>query len=120
MVPKHDEDDTEEKVVDTIVSRLPHIITATVAIGGLIAAYFMTIGEFRIKDLELQHKIEVLDTRIDIMSKQLTRVQTSIEEHSETSIPFRDYTEEKKQLNEEIKILKDLLLQTKNLLKAQK
>ena len=52
MVTKHTNDDDDDEV-GGLMENLPHLITAIIAIGGLIAAYFMTIGDFKMEDLEL-------------------------------------------------------------------
>ena len=54
-----------DNVVGAAVTRLPPMITAILAVGGLVAAYFMTIGEFKVKDMEIQQRVIYLEQKVD-------------------------------------------------------
>ena len=61
-----------EHEVGEIVTRMPPVITAILAVGGLVAAYFMTIGDFKVKDME-----DRKSTRLNSSHSQQSRMPSS-------------------------------------------
>ena len=55
----------EEYEVGGLLDKVPHLITALIAVGGLVAAYFMTIGDFKVKDMELQQRVTYIETKVN-------------------------------------------------------
>lgn len=100
-----------EDVVGAAVTRLPPLVTALVAVGGLVAAYFMTIGEFRVKDMELQQKILYLEQKVDHIEETMDNIKSKLE----SRIPVVDT--DRQDLRKEIDSLKEVILQMKPLLK---
>jgi hypothetical protein len=64
-----------ENAVGAAVTRVPPIITAIIAVGGLVAAYFMTIGEFKVKDMELQQKVMYLEQKVDHIEETMDEIK---------------------------------------------
>lgn len=98
-------------VVGAAVTKVPPIITAIIAVGGLVAAYFMTIGEFKVKDMELQQKVIYLEQKVDHIEETMDTIKLKLE----ARIPVIDG--ERQDLRKEIDNLKQVLQEMKPLLK---
>ena len=70
MDHNHTNDDDE---VGGLIEKMPHLITALIAVGGLVATYFMTIGDFKMKDAEISQRVTYLESKVD-------HIQSNIEE----------------------------------------
>ncbi len=100
-----------ENAVGAAVTRVPPIITAIIAVGGLVAAYFMTIGEFKVKDMELQQKVLYLEQKVDHIEETMDDIKSKLE----ARIPVVDG--DRQDLRKEIDSLKQVIQEMKPLLK---
>ena len=100
-----------DNVVGAAVTRVPPIITAIIAVGGLVAAYFMTIGEFKVKDMELQQKVMYLEQKVDHIEETMDDIKSKLE----SRIPVVDG--DRQDLRKEIDSLKQVIQDMKPLLK---
>lgn len=98
-------------VVGAAVTKVPHFVTAIIAIGGLIATYFMTIGEFKVKDMELQQKVSYLEQKVDRIEETMDTIKFKLE----SRIPIVDG--ERQDLKKEIDSLKQVIQEMKPLLR---
>jgi uncharacterized coiled-coil protein SlyX len=108
MVRQTNDDENE---VGTVIDKVPHLITALIAIGGLIAAYFMTIGDFRMKDMELSQRVTYLEQKVSHIEQTTEAIKSKLD----SRIPVVD--EDRQNLRREIDNLKDILTQIKPYLK---
>jgi hypothetical protein len=92
-----------EHGVGEVVTRMPPVITAIVAVGGLVAAYFMTIGEFKVKDMELQQRVSYIETKVNYLEETMDEIKMKLEDRTD--------------LRKEIDSLKEVITQMKPLLK---
>ena len=97
--------------VGEVVAHLPHIVTVIIAIGGLIGAYFMTIGDFKMKDAELTQRVVYLEQKVTHVEETLDSIKSKLE----ARIPVVD--NDRSDLRKEIDSLKEVLQQMKPLLK---
>lgn len=109
MIQKNTNDDDNE--VGGIVEKVPHFITAVIAIGGLIAAYFMTIGDFKIKDMELQQKVMYLETKVNRIEETVDSIKSKLD----ARIPVVD--SDRQDLRKEIDSLREVIQQMRPYLK---
>ncbi len=109
MVSKNTNDDDDD--VGGFMEKVPHLITAIIAVGGLIAAYFMTIGDFKMKDLELSQKVVYLEQKVTHIEETVDAIKSKLE----TRVPVVD--NDRQDLRREIDNLKEVLQQMKPLLK---
>ncbi len=100
-----------ENAVGATVTRMPPVITAIIAVGGLVAAYFMTIGEFKVKDMELQQKVIYLEQKVDHIEETMDDIKSKLD----ARIPVVDG--DRQELRKEIDNLKQVILEMKPLLK---
>lgn len=107
---RHTNDD-EENEVGAVVDKIPHLITALIAIGGLIAAYFMTIGDFKMKDMELSQRVTYLEQKVERIEKTTDAIKNKLD----TRFPAAD--EDRQDLRKEIENLKEVIQQMKPLLR---
>ena len=105
-----DTNDFEHEVGEA-VTRLPPVVTAIIAVGGLVAAYFMTIGEFKVKDMELQQRVIYLEQKVDHIEETMDDIKTKLE----ARIPVVDG--DRQDLRKEIDSLKQVIQEMKPLLK---
>jgi len=98
-------------VVGAAVTKVPPIITAILAVGGLVAAYFMTIGEFKVKDMELQQRVMYLEQKVDHIEETMDTIKSKLE----SRIPVVDG--DRQDLRKEIDSLKQVIQEMKPLLK---
>lgn len=109
MVNHNTNDDDNE--VGGLVEKVPHFITAIIAVGGLIAAYFMTIGDFKLKDMELQQKVNYLEQKVNHIEETVDSIKTKLE----ARIPVVDG--DRQDLRKEIDSLREVLQQMRPYLK---
>lgn len=107
---RHTNDDENEDV-GAVMEKVPHFITALIAIGGLIAAYFMTIGDFKIKDMELSQRVTYLEQKVEHIEETTDAIKSKLE----TRVPVMD--NDRQDLRKEIDNLKEVLQQMRPLLK---
>ena len=100
-----------ENAVGAAVTRLPPFITAMIAVGGLVAAYFMTVGEFKVKDMELQQRVTYLEQKVDHIEETMDDIKAKLE----ARIPVVDG--DRQDLRKEIDSLKQVIQEMKPLLK---
>lgn len=108
MVNRHDDEQNE---VELVMDKVPHFITALIAIGGLIAAYFMTIGDFRLKDMELQQRMTYMEQKVEHIETTMDNIQAKLE----SRIPVVD--QDRQDLRKEIDNLKEVIQQMRPMLK---
>ena len=109
MVNHNTNDDDNE--VGGLVEKVPHFITAIIAVGGLIAAYFMTIGDFKMKDLELQQKVTYLEQKVNHIEETVDTIKSKLE----ARVPVVDA--DRQDLRKEIDNLREVLQQMRPYLK---
>jgi hypothetical protein len=109
MVNHNTNDDDDE--VGGLVEKVPHFITAVIAIGGLIAAYFMTIGDFKLKDMELQQKVSYLEQKVNHIEETVDTIKSKLE----ARVPVVDA--DRQDLRKEIDNLREVLQQMRPYLK---
>ena len=97
--------------VGGLMEKAPHLITAIVAVGGLIAAYFMTIGDMKVKDMELQQRVTYIEQKVNHIEETMDTIKTKLE----ARIPVVD--DDRQSLRKEIEGLKEVITQMKPLLK---
>ena len=100
-----------ENVVGAAVTKLPPVVTTILAVGGLVAAYFMTIGEFKVKDMELQQRVIYLEQKVDHIEETMDTIKSKLENR----IPVVD--SDRQELKKEIDNLKQVIQEMKPLLK---
>ena len=103
----HNTDDNENDGVGGLVEKVPHFITALIAVGGLIAAYFMTIGDFKMKDLELSQRVIYLEQKVNHIEETVDSIKTKLD----ARIPVVD--NDRQDLRKEIDSLREVLQQMK-------
>ena len=109
MSDKNTNDDDNE--VGEVVAHLPHIVTVIIAIGGLIGAYFMTIGDFKMKDAELTQRVVYLEQKVNHIEESVDSIKSKLE----ARIPVVD--NDRSELRKEMDSLKEILQQMKPYLK---
>jgi|LakMenEpi03Aug12_release.lakeMendotaPanAssembly.Ray.scaffolds.fasta_scaffold174769_3 uncharacterized coiled-coil protein SlyX len=107
----HNTNDDNDDVVGGLLDKAPHFITALIAVGGLIAAYFMTIGDFKMKDLELQQRVTYIEQKVNHIEETMDTIKAKLE----ARVPVVD--QDRQDLRKEIEGLKEVIQQMKPLLK---
>lgn len=107
---EHDTNDFENAVGATVM-KLPPVITTIIAVGGLVAAYFMTIGDFKVKDMELQQRVLYLEQKVTHVEETMDDIKAKLDSRH----PLVDA--DRQDLRKEIDNLKELMQQMKPLLK---
>lgn len=110
MVNRSTNNDDDDNV-GGLMDKVPHLITALIAVGGLIATYFMTIGDFKMKDLELSQKIVYLESKVNHIEETVDTIKSKLE----ARVPVVDG--DRQDLRREIDNLKEVLQQMKPYLK---
>ena len=100
-----------DNVVGAAITKLPPVITTILAVGGLVAAYFMTVGEFKVKDMELQQRVNYLEQKVDHIEETMDTIKMKLD----SRIPVVDG--ERQDLRREIDSLKQVIQEMKPLLK---
>lgn len=109
MVNRNTNEDDND--VGGFVDKVPHLVTALIAVGGLIATYFMTIGDFKMKDLELQQRVTYIEQKVNHIEETVDSIKTKLE----ARVPVVD--NDRQDLRKEIDSLKEVIQQMKPLLK---
>ena len=109
MSDNHDDD--FENGVGEVVTRLPPLVTAIVALCGLVAAYFMTIGDFKVKDMELSQRVLYIEQKVSHLEETMDDIKAKLD----TRIPVVD--NDRQDLRREIESLKEVIQQMKPLLR---
>lgn len=107
----NDTNDLNDAVGEIVTRNVPQFITAIIAIFGLVAAYFMTIGDMKVKDAEIQQKITYLEQKVDRVESTMDVIKNKLE----TRIPVVDT--DRQDLRKEIDSLKELIQQMRPYLK---
>lgn len=97
--------------VGEVVEHLPHIVTVIIAIGGLVGAYFMTIGDFKLKDAELTQRVVYLEQKVNHIDEAVEVIKNKLE----ARVPVVDA--DRQDLRKEMDSLKEILQQMKPYLK---
>ena len=97
--------------VGEVVEHLPHIVTVIIAIGGLVGAYFMTIGDFKLKDAELTQRVVYLEQKVNHIEESVDSIKNKLE----ARVPVVDA--DRQDLRKEMDSLKEILQQMKPYLK---
>ena len=108
MDHNHTNDDDE---VGGLIEKMPHLITALIAVGGLVATYFMTIGEFKVQDMELAQRVQYIEQKVNHLEETMDDIKTKLD----ARIPVVD--NDRQDLRKEIESLKEVITQMKPLLK---
>lgn len=103
--------DFDNEVGGFAITRVPHLISALIAVGGLVAAYFMTVSEFKVKDMELQQRVLYLEQKVDHIEESVDAIKGKLD----ARIPVAD--DDRQSLRKEIDGLKEVLQQMKPYLK---
>lgn len=114
MVRRNANDENEEDGVGGVISKVPQFITAIIAIGGLIATYFMTIGDFRMKDMELQQRMTYLEQKVEHIEQSVDVIKGKLD----ARFPVVDA--DRQNLKREIDDLREVLSQMKPYLQPKK
>ena len=101
----------ENAVGGFAIARVPHLVSALLGVGGLVAAYFMTVSEFKVKDMELQQRVTHMEQKVDRIEQTVDTIKNKLE----SRIPVVD--EDRQTLRQEIDGLKEILQQVKPYLK---
>lgn len=109
MVNRNTNEDDND--VGGFVDKVPHLVTALIAVGGLIATYFMTIGDFKMKDLELQQRVTYIEQKVNHIEETVDTIKSKLE----ARVPVVD--NDRQDLRKEIDSLKEVIQQMKPLLK---
>ena len=103
--------DFDNEVGGFAINKVPHLISAIIGVGGLIAAYFITVGDFKVKDMELQQRVVYLEQKVDHIEETMDTIKTKLENR----IPVVDG--DRQDLRKEIENLKEVLQQMRPYLK---
>lgn len=103
--------DFDNAVGGFAINKVPHLVTTLIAVGSLVAAYFMTIGDFKMKDAELTQKVMYLEQKVDRIEESVDSIKTKLD----SRIPVVD--NDRTELRKEIEGLKEVLQQMKPFLK---
>ena len=106
-----DTNDLSDEVGEIVTRNVPQFITAILGICGIIAAYFMTIGDMKVKDMELQQRVTYLEQKVDHIEESVDTIKNKLE----ARIPVVD--EDRQDLRKEMDSLKEVLQQMKPYLK---
>ena len=105
------DNDFNDEVGEIVTKNVPQFITAILAIFGIIAAYFMTIGDMKVKDMELQQRVVYLEQKVDHIEETMDTIKSKLE----ARIPVVD--NDRQDLRKEIDSLKQVIQEMKPLLK---
>lgn len=110
MVRRNTNEENDEEV-GGILEKVPHFITALIAVGGLIATYFMTIGDFKMKDMELSQRVVYLEQKVEHIEQSVDTIKGKLD----SRFPLVDA--DRQNLRKEIDDLREVLQQMKPYLK---
>lgn len=111
---KRNTNDDDDNEVGGIIEKVPQFVTAIIAVGGLVAAYFMTIGDFKIKDIELQQRVSYLEQKVDHVEQSLDVIKGKLD----SRFPLVDA--DRQNLRKEIDELREVLSQMKPYLQPKR
>ena len=103
--------DLNDAVGEIVTRNVPQFITALLAICGIIAAYFMTIGDMKVKDMELQQRVTYLEQKVDHIETTMDAIKSKLD----ARIPVVD--EDRQDLHQEIESLRQVIEQMRPILK---
>lgn len=103
--------DFDNAVGGFAINKVPHLVTTLIAVGSLVAAYFMTIGDFKMKDAELTQKVMYLEQKVDRIEESVDSIKSKLD----SRIPVVD--NDRTELRKEIDSLKEVLQQMRPYLK---
>jgi hypothetical protein len=106
--------DFDHEVGAFAINKVPHLVTTIIAVGGLVAAYFMTVGDFKVKDMELSQRVQYLEQKVDNIEESLHNLETNL------SRRVVSVDAEREQFKAELENLKDVLKQTREVLSKKK
>jgi uncharacterized coiled-coil protein SlyX len=107
----NNDNDFNDEVGEIVTKNIPQFITAILAIMGIIATYFMTMGDLKVKDMELQQRVTYLEQKVDHIESTMDTIKTKLDER----IPMVD--QDRQDLHNEIEGLKEVIQQMRPLLK---
>jgi len=107
----NDTNDLNDAVGEIVTRNVPQFITAIIAVFGLVAAYFMTIGDMKVKDAEIQQKVTYLEQKVDHIESTMDTIKNKLE----ARVPVVDA--DRQDLRRELDNLKDLIQQMRPILK---
>jgi hypothetical protein len=107
----NDTNDLNDAVGEIVTRNVPQFITAIIAVFGLVAAYFMTIGDMKVKDAELSQRVVYLEQKVDRVEATMDTIKNKLDDR----IPMVDA--DRQDLRQEIDNLKALIQQMRPLLK---
>lgn len=106
-----DNTDLNDAVGEIVTRNVPQFITAILAVFGLVAAYFMTIGDMKVKDAELSQRVVYLEQKVDHIETTMENIKNKLDDR----IPLVDGDRE--DLHKEIEGLRELIQQMRPILK---
>lgn len=107
----NDTNDLNDAVGEIVTRNVPQFITAIIAVFGLVAAYFMTIGDMKVKDAEIQQKVTYLEQKVDRIETTMDVIKNKLE----SRIPVVD--NDRQDLRKEIDSLREVLQQMRPMLR---
>jgi archaellum component FlaC len=107
----NDTNDLNDAVGEIVTRNVPQFITAIIAVFGLVAAYFMTIGDMKVKDAEIQQKITYLEQKVDRVESTMDVIKNKLD----ARIPVVD--NDRQDLRKEIDSLREVLQQMRPMLR---
>ena len=110
MVDKNT-NDFDNAVGGFTINKVPHLVSAFLGVGGLVAAYFMTVSDFKVKDMELQQRVTYMEQKVDNIEETVQTIKNKLD----SRIPLID--EDRQNLRREIDSLREILQQVKPYLK---
>lgn len=113
MAPRNT-NDFENEVGGFAINKVPHLVSAIIGVGGLVAAYFMTVGDFKVKDMELSQRVIYLEQKVEHIEESLHNLEVNLSRRV-TSVDA-----EREQFKAELENLKDVLKQTREVLAKKK
>ena len=107
----NDTNDLNDAVGEIVTRNVPQFITAIIAVFGLVAAYFMTIGDMKVKDAEIQQKVTYLEQKVDRIETTMDVIKNKLD----SRIPVVD--NDRQDLRKEIDSLREVLQQMRPMLR---
>mgnify|MGYP003340986068 FL=1 len=101
----NDTNDFSDEVGEIVTKNVPQFVTAMLAICGIIGAYFMTIGDMKVKDMELQQRVTYLEQKVDHIETTMDAIKSKLD----ARIPVVDG--DRQDLHQEIESLRQVIEQ---------
>jgi hypothetical protein len=76
--PDRDDDDNDDVVRDHDLEgfitwkMLPPIITVVIAVGAVMASFYTSMSEFKVRDMEIGSKVQYLEQRIEKIEQNMS------------------------------------------------